>query len=94
MPIHTDRTIAANRPNIVLKNKDKTCLLIDITIPASKPTPQSKKNTVTLTKYWKSKLSERGALNNNRPSGYGSPWHHQEGHGEPLQQNPWHYQHT
>ena len=33
MPIHTDRTIAANRPNIVLKNKDKTCLLIDITIP-------------------------------------------------------------
>ena len=33
MPIHTDRTIAANRPNIVLKNKDKTCLFIDITIP-------------------------------------------------------------
>ena len=33
MPIHTDRTIAANRPNIVLKNKDKTCLLIDMTIP-------------------------------------------------------------
>ena len=34
MPIHTDRTIAANRPDIVLKNKkDKTCLLIDMTIP-------------------------------------------------------------
>ena len=33
MPIHTDRTIAANRPDIVLKNKkDKTCLLIDMTI--------------------------------------------------------------
>ena len=31
MPIHTDRTIAANRPDIMLKNKkDKTCLLIDI----------------------------------------------------------------
>ena len=30
----TDRTIAANRQNIVLKNKsDKTCLLIDMTIP-------------------------------------------------------------
>ena len=34
MPIHTDRTIAANRPDIVLTNKkDKTCLLIDMTIP-------------------------------------------------------------
>ena len=34
IPIHTDRTIPANRPDIVLKNKkDKTCLLIDVTIP-------------------------------------------------------------
>ena len=34
MPIHTDRTIAVNRPDIVLKNKkDKTCLLIDMTVP-------------------------------------------------------------
>ena len=34
MPIHTDSTIAANRPDIVLKNKkDKTHLLIDMTIP-------------------------------------------------------------
>ena len=34
MPIHTDKTIAANRPDIVLTNKkDKTCLLIDMTIP-------------------------------------------------------------
>ena len=33
MPIHTDRTIAANRLDIVLKNKkDKTCLLIDMTV--------------------------------------------------------------
>ena len=34
MPIHTDRNIAANRLDIVLKNiKDKTCLLIEMTIP-------------------------------------------------------------
>ena len=34
MPIHTDRTIAADRQNIALKNKkDKTCLVIDMTIP-------------------------------------------------------------
>ena len=34
MPIHNDRTIAVNRPDIVLKNKkDKTCLLIYMTVP-------------------------------------------------------------
>ena len=33
MPIHTDRTIAANRPDIVLKNKEeKTCLLTDMIV--------------------------------------------------------------
>ena len=32
--------------------------------------------------------------NNNSPGGYRSPWHHQEGHGKLLQQNPWQHQHT
>ena len=50
MPIHTDRTIAANRPDIVLKNKkDKTCLLIDMTIPLN--TYTSVKTMEKLTKY-------------------------------------------
>ena len=50
MPIHTDRTIAANRPDIVLKNKkDKTCLLIDMTIPLD--TYTSVKTMEKLTKY-------------------------------------------
>ena len=50
MPIHTERTIAANRPDIVLKNKkDKTCLLIDMTI--SLDTNTLFKTTEKLTKY-------------------------------------------
>ena len=50
MPIHTDRTIAANRPDIVLKNKkDKTCLLIDMTVPLDANT--SVKTTEELNKY-------------------------------------------
>ena len=50
MPIHTDRTIAANRPDIVLKNKkDQTCLLIDMTIPLD--TKTSVKTTEKLTKH-------------------------------------------
>ena len=49
MPIHTDRTIAANRPDIVLKNKkDKTCLLIDMAIPLD--TNTSVKTTEKLNK--------------------------------------------
>ena len=59
MPIHTDRTIAANRPNIVLKNKDKTCLLIDITIPLE-TNSSVKKNHGNAYQILKLKLSERG----------------------------------
>ncbi|KAF7218105.1 putative LOC107393841-like protein [Nothobranchius furzeri] len=37
MPINTDREIMANRPDIVIKNKEeKTCLMIDMTIPSEK----------------------------------------------------------
>ena len=96
MPIHTDRTIAANRPDIVLKNKkDKTCLLIDMTIPLD--TNTSVKTTEKLTKYKDLEIKvERmwGAQNNNSPGVYGSPWHHQDGHGKLHQQNPWQHQHT
>ena len=50
MPIHTDRTIAANRPDIVLKNKkEKTCFLIDMTVPLDINT--SVKTTEKLIKY-------------------------------------------
>ena len=50
MSLHTDRTIAANRPDIVLKNKkDKTCLLIHMTIPLDAST--SVKTTEKLTKH-------------------------------------------
>ena len=45
---------------------------------------------------WKSaRLNECGADQNNKsPGNYGSPWHHQEGHGKLHQQNPWQHQHT
>ena len=50
MPIYTDGTIAANRPDIVLKNKeDKTCFLIDMTILLDNST--SLKSMENLTKY-------------------------------------------
>ena len=50
MSLHTDRTMAANRPDIVLKNKkDETCLLIHMTIPLD--TSTSVKTTEKLTKH-------------------------------------------
>ena len=82
LPIHTDRTIATNRPNIVLKNKkDKTCLRIDIAIPLD--TNTSVKTTEKLIKYKDLEIEVERMLGSkcNSPGGYGSPWHHQEGHG-------------
>ena len=36
-PVHTDRTIQANRPDIIVKDKkDNICLLIDMSVPSDK----------------------------------------------------------
>jgi len=35
--VHTDREVTANRPDIIIKNKNgKTCTLIDVAIPADR----------------------------------------------------------
>ena len=35
--VHTDREVTANRPNIIIKNeKEKTCTLIDVAVPADR----------------------------------------------------------
>ena len=50
MPVHTDREIKANRPDIVVKRKDeKSCLFVDVSIPADKNT--SVKIVEKLSKY-------------------------------------------
>ena len=50
MPIHTDREISANRPDILIKNnRDKKCALIDVAIPSDKNT--SKKISKKVSKY-------------------------------------------
>jgi len=56
MPIDTDRTMATNRSDIVLKNeKDKTCLLIDITVPFDANTSVKTMESLPHTKIWKSR---------------------------------------
>ena len=50
MPIHTDREIKANRPDIIIKHKTKKeCILIDMAIPSEHNT--SVKVTEKLSKY-------------------------------------------
>ena len=50
MPIHTDRKITANRPDIVIKDhKTKTCKLIDMAVPSDRNT--SVKVIEKLSKY-------------------------------------------
>jgi hypothetical protein len=35
--VHTEREVTANRPDIIIKNqKEKTCTLIDVAIPAGR----------------------------------------------------------
>ena len=54
-PIHTDREISTNRPDIVIKNnRDKKCTLVDVAIPSDK---NSSTNFPSI-KIWKSKLPE------------------------------------
>ena len=37
MPVNTDRTITANRPDIIVKNSvNSTCKLIDMTVPSDR----------------------------------------------------------
>lgn len=36
VPVRTDRTVNANKPDIILKRKNQTCLLIDVSIPADR----------------------------------------------------------
>jgi hypothetical protein len=40
--VHTDREVTSNRPDIIIKNKnEKTCILIDMAIPASRNVMQT-----------------------------------------------------
>jgi hypothetical protein len=35
--VHTDREVTANRPDVIIKNnKEKTCTMIDVAIPADR----------------------------------------------------------
>ena len=55
MPIQTDHEMKANRPDIVIKNKqEKRCLLNDMSIPTEKNPSVNSQSTKTL----KSKLKE------------------------------------
>ena len=95
MPIHTDRTIAVNRPDIVLKNKkDKTCLLIDMTVPLN--TNTSVKTTEKLTKHkdLKIEVERMWELKTTVPVVMGDLGTIKKDMERILQQNPWQHQHT
>ena len=50
MQVHTDKTIKANKPDIITKDKQqKTCILIDMAIPSDRNT--SVNVAMTLSKY-------------------------------------------
>ena len=66
-PIRTNRTIQANRPDIVIKHKqNKTCQLIDMSVP-SNSNISAKDLEIGIAKMWKKKTRTMpvisGALN-------------------------------
>ena len=59
MQVHTDKTIKANKPDIIIKDKqEKTCMLIDMAIPSDRNTSVkvaeklSKYLEIEITKMW------------------------------------------
>ena len=61
MQVHTDKTIKANKPDIIIKDKqEKTCMLIDMAIPSDRNTPvrvaekltKYKDLEIDITKMW------------------------------------------
>ena len=50
MPVHTDRELKANKPDIIVKDKkEKRCMIIDVAVPSESNT--SVKVTEKLSKY-------------------------------------------
>jgi hypothetical protein len=38
--VHKDREVTANRPDIIIRNKEKTCILIDVATPSDRNVTQ------------------------------------------------------
>ena len=66
MPVNTDKEIKANRPDIIIKDKkEKTCIMIDMSIPSERNVPikeveklsKYKDLEIEVTKMWEMKTS-------------------------------------
>jgi len=66
IPVITDRTILTDQPDIVLHNKkQKTCLLIDVTIPVAQSLTQKKIKNKASTNTWRSNSAGCGKRGKN-----------------------------
>ena len=65
-PIHTDRTIQANGPDIIVKDStEKTCLLIDMSIPTDQDIAAKEFDTLSKCKDLEIEISRMGELKSN-----------------------------
>ena len=54
MPVNTDRTITANRPDIIVKDSvNSTCKLIDMTVPSDRNIALKETEKTTMTEIQK-----------------------------------------
>ena len=84
-PVNTDRTITANRPDIIVKDSvNSTCKLIDMTVPSDR--------NIALKEIEKKKQVQRNTENvayENRsdPFGCWCAWYSEEGYGRKHQES-------
>ena len=54
MPVHTDKEITANRPDIVIKDKkENKCIFIDMSVPSERNVANKETENCQSTKTWK-----------------------------------------
>ena len=89
MPVSTDRTITANRPDIIIKDSvNSTCKLIDMSIPPDR--------NIALKEIEKKKQVQRPRVRNTEnvadengsdPCGCWCAWYNKEGYGRKHQES-------
>ena len=82
MQVHTDKTINANKPNIIIKDKQETtCMLIDMAIPSDRNTSVKVAEKLSKCKDLEIEITKKlGIEKNNSTCCHRGTWSSQERH--------------
>ena len=89
MPVNTDRTMTANRPDIIVKDSvNSTCKLIDMTVPSDRNIAMKETEKKKQVQRPRTRNTENAAYKNpSDPCGCWCAWYSEEGYGRKHQEN-------